>query len=271
MTVEMPEFEVPQFYETAIVMRHRGEESDREFRFVCVPIAAIPEESRSRLADPPALLRDLGFSESAPLAVAQLPDAIFTLLRTEALGDDAGPVLDRVSDANWLARQRQADPDAALFAEYLAFGEVVPFEQSKVTGYALSTLAMSSYSAAKGLVSGAPHAAVVFGPHAPVAYAAVVGVAGTVAVIDSIGVVVGVVTSPRTREVLQKAREGIRRLIQRPQSPAAPDSRDQPATQMSKTPQPEGKQSASSTAKRRRAANRAVIEKRGGKPQIEGA
>lgn len=267
----MPEFEVPQFYETAIVMRYRGEKSNREFRFLCVPIAAIPEESKDRLDDPPTLLRDLGLGESAPLTVAQLPDAIFTLLRAEVLGDDAGPVLAQVSNADWLARQREADPDAALFAEYLAFGEVVPFEQSKVMGYALSTLAMSSYSAAKGLVVAAPHAAVVFGPHAPVAYAAVVGVAGTVAVIDSIGVVVGVVTSPRTREVLQKAREGIRRLILYPQSPAAPDSRDQPATQTTETTQPKGNQSGSSIAKDRRAVHRAERDRRGGKPKIKDA
>jgi hypothetical protein len=103
----------------------------------------------------------------------------------------------------------------------------VPFEQSKVTGYALATLAMTSYSAAKGITSAAPQAAIVFGPHAPVVYVAALGIAGTVAVIDSIGVVVGVVTSPRTQEVLRKTRDGIRRLIHRPQPPDGRDPGDQ--------------------------------------------
>ena len=216
MAVEMHEFEVPQLYETAIVMRHHGAEPDREFRFLGAPAAAIHQNNRHLLDNPPELLSRLGLVLPGPLRVAQLPDAIFTLLRAEALGFDGSQVLGFVSNTNWLAAERGTDPDSALFAEYLAFAEVVPFEQSKVTGYALSTLAMSSYSAAKGITSAAPHAATVFGPHAPVVYAATFGVAGTVAVIDSIGVVVGVVTSPKTQEVLGKVRSEIRRLIHRP-------------------------------------------------------
>jgi hypothetical protein len=227
MAAEMPEFEVPQFYETAIVMRNRTQEPDLEFRFLCAPAAAMHEESRQLLADPRALLSQFGLAEPMSLRVAQLPDAIFTLLMAEGLDDDSGPVLDLVSSPDLLARLRDHAPDAALFAEYLAFAEVVPFEQSKVTGYALATLAMTSYSAAKGITSAAPQAAIVFGPHAPVVYMAALGVASTVAVIDSIGVVVGVVTSPRTQEVLRKTRDGIRRLIHRPQPPTGRDPDDQ--------------------------------------------
>jgi hypothetical protein len=226
MAVEMPGFEVPQFYETTIMMRHRSEKPDREFQFLCVPAAAIHEDSRDLLDDPQALLSELGLTESTPLGVAQLPDAIFTLLRAEDLGDDAGSVLGRVTDAAWLANGREADPDAALFAEYLAFAEVVPLEQSKVTGYALSTLAMTSYGAAKGITTTAQHAAPVFGPHAPVVYAVALGTAGGVAVIDSVGVIIGFVTSPRTREGLRRVRNGIKRLIRRPHSAKKDRSRN---------------------------------------------
>jgi hypothetical protein len=221
MAMEMPEpqpeFEVPQFYETSIAMRYLAEELGREFRFLCLPAAAIHEDNRHLLGNPPTLLSELlELGEPRPLRVAQLPDAILTLLRLEVLGQEAGSALDLVSSAEWLDRQRGDDPDAALFAEYLAFAEVVPFEQSKATVSPLATQAMKSYGVATGLAGASP-GAVILGPHGPVVFMAG---AGALAVIDSIGVIIGVATSPRTAEIIKAARRGFRRLIHRAPSDA---------------------------------------------------
>ena len=152
MAMEMHEFEVPQSYETTITMRHPKEERDHEleFQFFCLPVAAIHKDNRPLLDNPPALLSGLG-AESTPLRVGQLPDAILTLLRVDYLGEDAGSMLELVSNPDWLAGQREQDPEAALFAEYLAFAEVVPFEQSEQKAAALATLARKSYSKSVGV------------------------------------------------------------------------------------------------------------------------
>jgi hypothetical protein len=230
-----PEFEVPQFYETAIAMRYVADELDREFRFLCLPASAIHDDNGHLLDDPAALLSQvLELGESLPLRVAQLPDAIFTLLRLEMLGEEAhgDTVLDLVSSAEWLDGQREEDPDAALFAEYLAFAEVVPFEQSKAKVSPLVATAMGSYTLASGIVKVSP-GAVILGPHGPVAF---VAVAGAVAVIDSVGVIVGVVTSPVTGQVVNAVRRGFRRLIHRappgertatPETPEPPETPEQ--------------------------------------------
>ncbi|MGH7070334.1 MAG: hypothetical protein ACREFO_10000 [Acetobacteraceae bacterium] len=246
----MHEFEVPQFYETEIVMRHRGEERDREleFQFLCVPAAAIHEDNRHLLDDPSTLLSELGFAESTPLRVGQLPDAILTLLRVDYLGEDAGSMLELVSNPDWLAGQREEDPEAALFAEYLAFAEVVPFEQSKQRAAPLATTARKSYSPA-GQVAGfsgfSGLAPVLIVPHVAVVFLAVVGAAaGSLVVVDSIGVIAGVATGPKTAGARAAVRRGFKRLIRRPDQPepdiAQQDPSDQPS--QSATPETPGKQ-----------------------------
>jgi hypothetical protein len=60
----MPDFEVPQFYETTLAMRYAEETLDREFWFLCVSAAAIHEDNRPLLRDPPALLSVLGLTET---------------------------------------------------------------------------------------------------------------------------------------------------------------------------------------------------------------
>ncbi|MGW5230382.1 hypothetical protein ACWEP5_36305 [Nocardia niigatensis] len=94
---------------------------------------------------------------------------------------------DLLSDPQRLADARETDPDTALFAEYLAFDEVVPFEQSKASAKSLVTLATASYGAVKGITTTAKLAAPLFGPHAPVVYAIAFGTDGGVAVANSIG------------------------------------------------------------------------------------
>jgi hypothetical protein len=230
MTVEMPGFEVPQIYETTISMRDRDGELDREFWFACVPAAAIYEGYRELLDNPRELLSLLGLAEPGELQelrMTQLPDAIFTLLRAEELGEETGPLLDQVSDSDWLAGQREADPDAALFAEYLAFAEVVPFEQSKPSFNSLASLAMKSVVPTGGgiALSGVPavltsHGAIVFLAAAGAAMTPAAGVlaavSGSVLVIDGVGVAVGkVAKSPKTAGAIQIARRGIKRLIHR--------------------------------------------------------
>jgi hypothetical protein len=247
----MPEFEVPQFYETAIAMRERGEESDREFRFLCAPVSAIHEDNRYLLNDPRALLSDvLELGEPKELSVAQLPDAIFTLLRLERPGDEAGrdatSVLDLVSRPEWLAGQRDADPEAAIFAEYLAFAEVIPFEASVPKGHALVSLSMKSIGKATQALGAAAAVAPILGPFAHVAYVTGAGLAGAVCVVDGVGLIVGVATSPETGKVLLAARQGIRRLIHRPHPPGGPG----PAG--TAPPRPETPEQAEERAKRAR-------------------
>ena len=234
---EFPEFEVPQSYETAIVMRGRGEELDREFQFLCAPMAAIHESNRQLLEDPPELLLTvLGMTDLRELRVAQLPDAIFTLLTLEAQSEEAsqdtGSILDLVSSPEWLDRRREVDPAAALFAEYLAFADVVPFEQSKMAASSITGLAMKSYSTASTITGLAP-VPLVLGPHGAVVSAGVLGAGGAVAVVDSVGVVVGMV--PKTASAVRAGRRGIGRLIRRPDNPTGqgetPEEPDNPADQ----------------------------------------
>lgn len=177
MAAEMPGFDVPQIYETVIAMRGPGGELDREFWFACVPAAAIYDGYRQLLDDPPELLSLLGLAdpgELQELRMAQLPDAIFTLLRAEELGEDAGPVLSRVSDSGWLARQREADPGAVLFAEYLAFAEVMPSQQSKPGFSSFASKMMKSFAPGAGGVglAGVP---AILTSHGAVAFLAAAG------------------------------------------------------------------------------------------------
>ena len=189
------------------------------------------------LDDPPTLLSGLGLAESTPMRVGQLPDAIFALLRVDHLGEDASSVLELVSNPDWLAGQREEVPEAALFAEYLAFAEVVPFEQSKQKAAALATTGRMSYSPA-GQVAGfsgfSGLAPVLIVPHVAVAYLAVVsGVAGGLVVVDSIGVITGVASGPKTAGARAAVGRGLRRLLHRPDQPepdnAKQDTSDQPS------------------------------------------
>ena len=168
MAVEMPEFEVPQFYETAIVMRRLGKGLDREFRFLCVPMR------RSMRAQAPAgrsagAVLGAGLGEPTALRVAQLPDVIFTLLTAERLGDDADAGPDLVASPDLLAQATGRRSGAALFAEYLAFADVVPFEQSKAAVIALACLAMKSYGAVGTAAGLGATIAPALGPHGAVA------------------------------------------------------------------------------------------------------
>jgi Skp family chaperone for outer membrane proteins len=215
---DMPEpyFEVPQYYETLVEMRSVVADVDRDFRFLCVPISAINEDNRDLLENPTVLLSEvLELGESKPLRVAQLPDAIFTLLTLEILDEEArrnsSSVLELVSDGQWLDGRREADPDGALFAEYLAFEDVVPFELSEPRFHPLTKTAMESYKTAGGLLEDSPQAAIVH-PKGPVVF---IAAAGAVAIIDSVGVIVGVAISPITRQVIEKVRNGFKKLISR--------------------------------------------------------
>jgi Skp family chaperone for outer membrane proteins len=244
---DMPEpyFEVPQYYETLVEMRSVVADVDRDFRFLCVPISAIDEDNRDLLENPTVLLSEvLELGESKPLRVAQLPDAIFTLLTLEILDEEArrnsSSVLELVSVSQWLDGRREADPDGALFAEYLAFEDVVPFELSEPRFHPLTKLAMESYKTAGGLLEDSPTAAI-FHPKGPVVLMAA---AGAVAIIDSVGVIVGVAISPITRQVIEKVRNGFKKLISRLKRPpkAGPPPVAIPLEQLLKGLPPEEKE-----------------------------
>lgn len=230
---------MPQLYETVIAGRERGEDLDPEFRFLCLPLAAIHQENRDLVEDPPRLLEVLGLTEAMALPVGQLPDAVFALLVLEGAGT-VGVLPDSVqemaSDRESLDALRHEFPDLALFAEYLTFAEVVPFEQSKVSGQALASLAMKSYTPASSIYATGATAAPHLGPHGAVVYLATAAAAGALAVVDSIGVVVGVATNPRTYQLLAGVRRGLRRLIHRPRpAPAAAEPVTESAPEPTKT------------------------------------
>jgi hypothetical protein len=221
--MEMPEFDVTQSYETAIVMRPRGGEPDREFRFICVWAGAIHEDNRHLLNDPETLLPELGLAKPKELRVAQLPDAIFALLKAEgredAAGQDAGSVLDLASSLEWLAEQQDADPDTGLFAEYLALAEVVPFGQSKLACVALASVAMKSYEQA-GPGAELAGIAPTLDARGPVVYLTLMAASSlAVVVIGNVGIVVGMVTGHDTATTVETVRDGIRRLVRRPDTP----------------------------------------------------
>jgi len=206
----------------------------------------------------------LGMTDWRGLRVAQLPDVIFTLLTLEAqseeAGQDTGSILDLMSSPEWLDRQREVDPAGALFAEYLAFADVVPFEQSKMAGSSLTGLAMKSYGVAS-TASGLAAVPLVLGPHGAVASAGVLAGAGAVAVVDSVGVVVGMV--PKTGRALRAVGRGIRRLIHRPDNPAAqgetPEGPDNPAGQGGQGETPEERERRRIAEQHRIAAERQKI------------
>ena len=216
------EFDVPQFYETTLRMRPRGEAEDlsREFVFLCAPVAAIHKDNLGLLDHPPGALEALGFTEHRELRVAQLPDAILTLLVADGQ-EDPSSFLNGPLDPRWLEEAREIHQDAALFAEYLAFAEVVPFEQSKLSVSALATLARKSYGipdkAGTYIGLGATAAAIV--PHVAVVYlgVAAAGILGLV-VVDSIGVIVGAVSVPGTgtSNAISNLRRKIKQLIHHP-------------------------------------------------------
>ena len=152
MGPDMHEFDMPESYETTVAMRMHGD-LQREFVFLSLPASAVHESNMGLLADPQELLAVIGLDQSAPLRVSQLPDAIFTLLMTDAAeeqedrGDGASVGWQLISDYTWLEEaQRGENPEVALVAEYLAFAEVVPFEQSRAQVAALATKAVKSYA-----------------------------------------------------------------------------------------------------------------------------
>lgn len=218
--MDMPTFDVPQFYETVIATRGLGEEHDAEFRFLCLPRRMIHPENQHLLDDPERLLSVLGLEKPLPLAVGQIPVAIFALLHAEALEGRPDITVEEMISVPWPDGLRQEDPRSAMLADYLAFAEVVPFEQSSLKLSSLTAWAQKSFTLV-GEISSVQAGAVLFiGPHAPVAFAAVGGAVGVVAIVDGIGALIGLVTSPRTDEVVGRIRRGFRRLIHRP----APDS-----------------------------------------------
>jgi hypothetical protein len=138
-----------RFAPTLIAGRERGEDLDPEFRFLCLPLAAIHQENRDLVEDPPRLLEVLGLAEPVALRVGHLPGTVFTFLVSEGAGTVGvlpESVQEMVPDQEGLDALRQEFPDLALFAGYLTFAEVVPFEQSKVSAQALTSLAMKSYT-----------------------------------------------------------------------------------------------------------------------------
>ena len=102
---------------------------------------------------------------------------------------------------------------------YLAFAKVVPYELSDAEVHPLTRAAMKSYKVSEAFLKATPHAEML----GPKGHDLFMTIAGTVAVVDSIGVIIGLAISPVTRRIVERVRRGIKRLF----SPKKQD--DQPA------------------------------------------
>jgi hypothetical protein len=126
-----------QEYQTVVMTRGR-ERGDIEFGFLAVPRRMIDESVLRLLDQPEELIRQLDL-EAVPIPISGLVGAIFSLLVAEN-GYVARDIF--MSGLDSLLQRAAEDPELGLFAEYPAFAEVIPFEQSRMTNVALVTAAV---------------------------------------------------------------------------------------------------------------------------------
>jgi hypothetical protein len=188
-------------YETVVATRGR-DRGEIEFGFLSVPRRMVAEDMVDLLDRPTDLISELDLT-AEPMPISRMPGAIFALL-AETDGNEALKLFMHGPDA--VFRRAADEPELGRFAEYLAFAEVVPFEQSKPTQVALVTAAVGSATAvgAKGIPAIAAAAAA-----PPVAFFVLAGLAGGVLVINGIGLVAGLPAHPQTREPRARLRDRI--------------------------------------------------------------
>jgi hypothetical protein len=154
----------------------------------------VAEGTVDLLDRPMDLIKELDlFAE--PMSISRIPGAIFASL-TEADGHQALELFKKGPDEVFQRAAEEAE--LGLFAEYLAFGEVVPLEESKATHVGLATAAVKS--ATKIAVSAIPSLAVVAAAAPPVTFFVLSGLAAGVLVINGIGLIAAMPAHPRARE-----------------------------------------------------------------------
>jgi hypothetical protein len=193
-----------QSYETVLATRGR-EQGDLEFGFLSVPRRMIAESSIRFLDDPKA--QSDWFKEmevvAEPIPIGQTAGAIFSLL----VEDDGLAARDLFMSGPEAVYQRAThEQELDRFAEYLAFAEVIPFEQSKLTNVSLTAVAVGSATAVAAKSIPAIAAAAVA---PPVVFFVVAGLAGGVLVINGVGLIVGLTQKPRHQPARGRLRDRI--------------------------------------------------------------
>jgi hypothetical protein len=182
---------------------------------------------------PAELLSMLGLQITRPLELAEIPTCIDALLYAEPLGLTVCETLERfLGSPGFLRAARSGDPRLAAFADYLAFADIVPFEESPLKLSSFSSVGRKSLNLLGNvsmIQSGVSSAAVLFplllGPHAPVVFAVAGAGIGGMATVDGIGVVVGAADSPKAQQMFGNVRKGLNRLThRRKQGSNKPDS-----------------------------------------------
>ena len=146
--MEVGHLDAVQTYETTIAA-----EGVPEFRFLTVPARVLPDPSGwDEIAaevelDPSLVSSLLGLdAQVRPLAAVELPFALFACLREE----EPEQLLIRPEELS------EGDQHLFRFAEYLAFGELIPFESSDQRSRSLSSIlvAGAGLGASFGAVAG---------------------------------------------------------------------------------------------------------------------
>lgn len=222
MDVPKPTFGVTQYYETAIVTQDLNKQ-DPEFRVLSLPRMMIHADNLNLLNQPAQLLQMLGLQITRSLELADIPTCIDALLYAEPFGLTFGEILERfLSNPESLRAARGNNPRLAAFADYLAFADIVPFEESPIKLSSFSSVGRKSLNLLGnvGTIASAGTSAsvlwpVLLGPHAPVVFAAAgVGI-GAMATVDGVGVVIGAADSPKAQQMFGNVRKGLNRLTHR--------------------------------------------------------
>jgi hypothetical protein len=137
-----------QTYESTV-----EDEDGRAVHFLAVPHRSFDETHSSRLAqDGRGLLEEMGFSVLKRISPTEIPNAIAQMVSADT-SEDANALrtelaLDRITDPTAASRD---DEELRAFAEYVAFANLVPFEESPINLVSLAGKAASTAKSPEAL------------------------------------------------------------------------------------------------------------------------
>lgn len=205
-----------QTFETTLLGPGEADGDEVAFTFISLPTRRLPEGHLQYIETPAKLAGFLELGDIYVLGIAQISDALLALLTAseeqplrERLQRVDGPLEIYRLDPDWAQQQRSKDPELAAFADYLAFGDVIPIEQSALRIASLATIAAGSWAA----VATKSIPAIAASTVAPPVALALTGVAGSIVVADTVVAVIGLVRKPNTAQVRRSVRRGATRLF----------------------------------------------------------
>jgi hypothetical protein len=136
-----------QLYETTI----QSDISSHAAQFLTVPQRSLPAEPNRSLDD---IVEDLDLRKIVEVSPANLAHALALLLSPSATNELESQLIS-VAKGQVLPDQSSAATAADIrFAELIAYSEVVPFENSPLSGQALSKFVMTASGGALGAYAG---------------------------------------------------------------------------------------------------------------------